>query len=123
MRDKLSPYYEELAVESALQKAESQKYLKDPTELSQQVTQALHRRQRGHLKITHELKKKGLPALEPDREIEAEKARQLLEKLIQKDLEDISSEERLKLKQKAFRYLQNRGFDFETIRQTVDEKF
>lgn len=123
LQDKLKPYYEQEAIDRALEKADSQKYLKEPADLSVQVMRSMHRRQRGHLKIAHELQKKGLPALEPDREMELEKARQLLEKLIQKDIDDIPSDERMKLKQKAFRFLQNRGFDFETIRQSVDEKF
>ena len=118
LQEKLAQRFEPTAVDEAIQKADEYGYLKDPSEIAQRLAESLHRRGRGHLKILHELHKKGLPEIELDAERENEKARDHLDKLI-KSGDDLSFE----AKQKAMRFLANRGFLMDTIRQVIDEKF
>jgi regulatory protein len=118
LKEKLSQRFESAAIDSAIQKADEYGYLKDPQEISERLAEALHFRNRGYKKIEFELQKKGLPPVEVDLEREAEKARELLDKLIKKS-DDLD----FKAKQKAMRSLASRGFLMDTIRQVTDEKF
>ena len=98
--------------------AEECGYIKPPEELAERFAEALHERGRGHRRILYELQKKGLPPVDKDPERELEKGRQQLDKLLMK-----SDDQSFQAKQKAMRSLANRGFEMDTIRQVMDEKF
>lgn len=101
--------FSEESINSALQYGKENGWLLDPPLLAEKFSQSLHRKKRGIQKINHILRRKGLPPVRMEEEIELEKA---LDHLNQKiDLEMASShEEKQKLKAKAYRLLQNRGF-------------
>ena len=122
LRTKLNPYYEKETIEEAIKKADEYNYLKPEDELSKQFARYLHQKNKGHHKIRFELQKKGLPEVEMNPDLELDKARYLLEKLLPQDEASIKANY-MRLKQKAQRHLQAKGFDFETIRLALNERF
>lgn len=122
LETKLKPYYEAEAIQKAIEQAHEYNYIKPPEQLSQQFARSLHTKNKGYRKILLELQKKGLPKVAMDPDIELEKARLLLEKLLPNSEPAIKTQE-LKLKQKAQRHLMNKGFDFDIIRQIISERF
>ena len=107
----MSARYTDEAVQTAIEKAKAQKWLKDPAELSELFGQALHRQNRGHFAVNLRLKKKGLPALEKNDDLELKKALALIEKKSRGQTTNIDRQQQ----QKLYRFLANRGFDHETI--------
>lgn len=110
LRTKLNQWYTAEAVDVALAKAEEQKWLKNPEELSQIMGGWLHRRGKGLRTVNQTLKEKGLPPVARDADKELEKARSLLMKKFRNQ-----TKLDFKDKQKAYRMLASRGFDHDTI--------
>lgn len=125
LRTKLKKNYEEAEIDQAIQDALDRKWLKHPEELSASVTEMLHRRNKGHLHIQAYLKKLGLPGSKKDPERELSKAKSLAEGLSDRSLD--TSTKDLKRdrshQQKIYRFLAYRGYDDETIRKVIYEKF
>ncbi len=103
---------------AALVRVEEYGYLLAPEVLARRLTESLHRKRKGALRIRQELKKRGLPAVAPDTETELEKGRALIDKLF-----PVTENLGLKEKQKAYRHLVNRGFEFDTIQKVLQEVF
>ena len=76
-------------------------------QFSLRMAQGLHRKNKGILYINDYLKKKGLPHIKKDSELELDKALSVLEN------------KKLKEKMKIGRFLMSRGFDSETVRQAL----
>lgn len=110
LRTKLNQWYTAEAVDIAVAKAEEQKWLKNPEELSQIMGGWLHRRGKGLRTVNQKLKEKGLPPVARDADKELEKARALLVKKFRNQ-----AKLDFKDKQKAYRMLASRGFDHDTI--------
>ncbi len=110
LRTKLNQWYTAEAVDVAIVKAEEQKWLKAPEELSQIMGGWLHRRGKGLRTVNQTLKNKGLPPVARDADKELEKARALLVKKFRNQ-----TKLDFKDKQKAYRMLASRGFDHDTI--------
>lgn len=106
---------EEIA--EAMEKARGSTWMPAPEVLSQKVADSLHRKKKSHLYIMQYLKQKKLPLVAKNREIELDKALSLA----RKQFSDLSNLSQIDKKQVA-RYLQGRGFDFETINQVIKGK-
>jgi regulatory protein len=113
IRTKLGRFYTAEAVKEAIEKAYEYKWIKDPSELTEIFSRSLHRQGKGLRAVNVKLKAKGLPEVKKDSELEIEKARASLARKFK------AQEPEIKLdrpqKQKAYRFLANRGFDHETI--------
>lgn len=118
LRKKLSRYYEKEEIDKALDQALQGKYLVEPAELSRRETARLHRKNRGALWISKQLKAKGLPPTPHDPDLELEKARDLLKRKFPRGM--IKSRDNL---MKAKRFLAYRGFDSSTIRKALNENW
>lgn len=114
LRRKLSLSYEPEEVEDALAFAKENGWMLEPTELSERVSLELTRKKKGHRYINQFLQKKGLPPVVKNSESELQKARDLAEVRARHEPPYDFEEQK-----KIFRYLQNRGFDDETIRQVI----
>lgn len=110
LKNKLTQWYTDEAVEFAIQKAENLNYIKESDFLAKQFGEALHRKEKGIFYINQSLKKKGLPPLAADPERELAKCLELLRKKYGE-----STPLSAPIRVKAFRYLTSRGFDSETI--------
>lgn len=117
LQQKLSQRYTAEAIQSALAKAHEHRYIKPAEELAHQVSEHLHRKGKGLRKIHFELQKRGLPTIESSEEQELTKCLALIERKFSPHTR-LSTPERVKI----FRYLTNRGFDFETIKKALNEK-
>ena len=117
LRKKLSRRFESETIDITINYLSEAGWLRAPEELSERVSNSLHRKNKGIQYINRFLAQKGLPAVDRDSEIELEKCRALLQKKFAKH-DKLSYEE----KKKAFRYLAYRGFDEDTIRKAVFEK-
>ena len=109
--EKLSKDYETEEIERALTEVKERGWLLPPHELSEKVTEQMHRKNKGHLYISDFLDRKGLPGVAKDLEIELRKARSLA----QSKLKDPKDTKRLAA------LLKNRGFDTETIAKVIHE--
>ena len=78
----------------------------------------LHRRGKGLRTVNQTLKNKGLPPVARDADKELEKARALLVKKFRNQ-----TKLDLKDRQKAYRMLASRGFDFDTINAAIKGDF
>jgi regulatory protein len=86
--------------------------------LAEKNAAVLHRKSKGIQYINHQLRKKGLPPVESDPALELEKALALVKNKYSVN-SDLSHEEKAKLKAKMGRFLVSRGFDLETVTQTI----
>lgn len=109
--EKLKKTFEETEIREALQEIKERGWLIPEHELSEKVTQSLHRKNKGIHYIQQFLKKKGLPVTALDPEVEFEKALHLVKQRI-KDPQAL---------QKVSSLLKNRGFDTETIGKVIHE--
>jgi len=117
LEEKLTRWYTPNAVDFAVQKAEELGYIKPPAELALRYQNSHRQKGRGHYRISHELKKRGLPQLPMDREAEYSCCQStFLKKFGETRL--TSQEERAK----AARYLTSRGFDLDTVKRVIYEK-
>ncbi|MBY0316216.1 MAG: recombination regulator RecX [Bdellovibrionales bacterium] len=109
-RAKYTP--EEIA--TAMEKVVGSSWMPKPEVMAQKVANSLHRKRKSYLYIMQYLKQKKLPMVPRDADIEEEKARSLAEGRFS-DLSNLSQLD----KKKVARFLQSRGFDFETINRVT----
>ncbi|MEK6556415.1 MAG: regulatory protein RecX [Bdellovibrionota bacterium] len=113
IRTKLGRWYTPEAVQAAVDKAYEYKWIKDASELTEIFSRSLHRQGKGLRAVNLKLKTKGLPEVKKDSELEIEKAQAALARKYK------TQDPAIKLdrpqKQKAYRFLANRGFDHDTI--------
>lgn len=110
------------AVDEAIASARQKKWLRPPEEIASEVTAKLHQKNKGIEYINTYLKRKGLPTVAQDSEMELEKARTLVKNKYS-DISDTPVEERPKLQARVARLLTSRGFDSEIVRKVLYEKF
>lgn len=114
LRQKLLKTFSQEEVERALQIARENRWLLPDTELSAQVANELHRKNKGLRFINQFLKTKGLPPVQKDSQEELRKAQSILKAKLAK-FQSFDYE----VKKRAQRLLANRGFDEETIRAAI----
>ena len=112
---KLSKKFSSNIVEQAIKTAKDKCWFEKPEELSSKTVENLHKKNKSWNYIKAYLREKELPLPEYSREKELEKAKKLLLKK-QSSLENISFEEKIKLKQ----FLAYRGFEQEIMRELLD---
>ncbi len=117
LSQKLSRYHEFDEIEEAILKADRLKLLPDPKNFAERLSKHLLSRGKGKRYISAYLKKKGLPATPISPEDELEKAKKIV--VNQLLFEPPFTYEQ---KQKIFRYLGNRGFDSQVVRQVMNSK-
>ncbi len=110
--------YTDEAIASALEEAKTRGWILPPQELSERLTESLHRKNKGHKYIEAYLKKRGLPLLPSDEAKELEKGQHLL-KMKFKHEGPLDFAE----KQKAYRFLAFRGFEDSIIKKVIYEKY
>jgi SOS response regulatory protein OraA/RecX len=109
--EKLRRTFSDAEIIAVIEEMKERGWLLPPDELSEKVAQQLHDKNKGYLYICHFLRKKGLPMVSKDPQMEEEKARSLV---AQKSGDSKSL-------QKIASLLKNRGFDTETIGKVVHE--
>lgn len=115
LRDKLGNRFESAEIDLALSEIKERGWLLPAEELTRKVSESLHRKNKGYHAIQFYLKKKGLPPIFKDDELELEKAQRLVE---QKTTGQSLTESHLT---KVSSLLKNRGFDTETIGKVIHE--
>lgn len=106
------------AIEEALNFAKDNNWIGDPVALAQRMADMLHRRNKGIHYINNYLREKGLPSVDPDKNLELEKALAIVENKYKNKDQEFSREERARIG----RLLASRGFDSETVRKVIYEK-
>ena len=110
------------AIEDAVFAAKKNNWLIAPAELSENIAQDLHRRQKGIEYINAYLENKGLPTIAMDSELELEKARAIMKNKYRlkddNEPQEFSEGDLAKMGQ----LLTSRGFDPETVRKAIYEK-
>jgi len=109
--EKLKKNFDPTEITLAIEEIKERGWLIPEHDLSEKVTQSLHRKNKGIHYIHQFLTKKGLPLTSVDHEVELEKAMQLVNSRI-KDPTNLS---------KVSSLLKNRGFDTETIGKVIYE--
>ena len=112
----MNRFYTPEAVKAAIALAHERQYIKDPELLARQYAEMLRQRGKGPFYINQTLKKKGLPAIKPERERELEKCLELLGRRFT-GLDFALPAVRVK----AMRHLTARGFDSETVQKAIRE--
>ncbi|MCB9026936.1 MAG: RecX family transcriptional regulator [Bdellovibrionaceae bacterium] len=116
LRKKLRGKFEESTINQALGLATEKGWLKSPEELSESVTQTLHRKHKGFLYIQNYLKNLELPTTPMDESKEFEKCLSLLDNRFA-NWQNFTYEQ----KHKPIRFLQSRGFTLSTIKKVLNE--
>lgn len=124
LRQKLKRFYSVEEIETAINYGKEQGWIPNDlpgtTALANKTAEALHRRKKGILFINSYLRKKGLPEVQSDRELELEKAEDLVKN---KNLFSATQAKDLKAKRqqlgKIGRFLSSRGFESRTIQQII----
>lgn len=109
------------AIDYAIETAKKNKWLSSPAELSAQIAEGLHQRQKGIEYINAYLAEKGLPAVEANEDFELEKAAAIIKnkyRLNENEPQEFSEQELAKMGQ----MLVSRGFDPEVARKAIYEK-
>lgn len=105
LRTKLQRHFEPKVIEQALAIAGEYNWLADPMTLAVQIQEQLYRRGKGHNYIVNQLRKKGLPEVSLQSDLEAETAARVLNSKYPNwqsfDSKQIG---------KAYRFLLSRGF-------------
>ncbi len=107
------------AIEAAIQYAKDHKWLGDPTDLAGRLAEMLHRRNKGINYINNYLREKGLPPVHSNRDLELEKALQLVKNKYADNKEQNFDRSE---KARVGRFLIARGFDSEIVRKVIYEK-
>ena len=116
LKTKLGQTFEPDEIEWAIDEAQKQNWLSDPEDLAKRVALSLQRKRKGILHVNSYLDKKGLPSIDLDWDIDYKNAQSLLfDKFGEKS--SFSDEE----KQKAYRYLNHRGYNEEIIHSVVSD--
>jgi regulatory protein len=103
-------------IEEALNRAETSGWMLPPQALAEKVAEGLHRKKKSHDYIVKYLQQKELPPVPRDADLELEKALSTLGGRFS----PLSKPSTLDKKQ-IMTYLQNRGFDEETIQRVINE--
>lgn len=117
LRSKLARHYSPDEIDAAISEAQERRWLLPAEELAAKVAEEWHRKGKGILFINQYLKNKGLPPVSTDSDKEKQKAKLVAQQKFAR-LGDLPYDE----KQKVGQYLQNRGFDGETIRNVIYEE-
>lgn len=115
LKRKLSKFYSPEEIEDAIEWARRQKWLPSADQLSERVASTLHRKFKGIHFINQYLREKGLPSVARNSDVEVEKALHLVKNKTRGSLPPD--------KKKLTRFLVSRGYDSETIRKVMYEKF
>ena len=102
-------------LQKALDRAEKNQWIEPPKDMAIRVANTLHRKKKGWLYIKSTLKKRGLPLIPKNPEIEKEKALYWLAKIRGSDRQAISK----KTEQKLYRFLSYRGFETSDIKEAL----
>lgn len=131
VRDRLKIKYQKsniknltLIIDKVIQKLKEQKFLNDEEFAKWWIESRLRFRQRSINLIKRELLQKGVPDEIIETRITNQESRGDLErakKLIEKRIERFRSLPKSEIYQKLGSYLARRGFDWETIKQAIDE--
>ena len=105
-------------IDEVIELAKTKNWITEPETLAQRWAETLHGRNKGIYFINNYLSEKGLPPVATDRELELEKALGIV-----KNRYDENHELDEKEKAKMARLLSSRGFDSETVRKVLYEKF
>lgn len=103
-------------IDTALEYAAQNGWLRPPAELSEKVAEELHRKLKGIIFINNYLEEKGLPKVAQDPEVELEKARTIMKNKLGGETSEFND------LQKIGRALQARGFTSDIIRKVIYEK-
>jgi len=114
LRTKLAPYFNSETTETAINMADEHGYIKPPEELAAIIAKGLHRKEKGHRFIANKLRNLGLPVVDEDIDMEIQKAAALVSKKYQ--VLDFET------KQKAYRFLTQRGFKYDVIKRVINEE-
>jgi SOS response regulatory protein OraA/RecX len=117
LRVKLGRNFTRAEIEDALERARESRWLALPDELAERVALSLHNKHKGYLYISHYLRKKGLPQVAKDSQLEMRKAFAIIENRFASEKRYTREE-----KQKIARHLSGRGFDDETVRRMIYEE-
>lgn len=105
--------YQQETVEQVIKEAWENKWLIPPEELSERVARYLHEKFKGHIYINQYLRKKGLPEVELNEDLEIQKAQEIIERKYKNQIEDFQK------RVKIHRFLSSRGFISPTIQQVL----
>ena len=110
--------FDEVSVEKALKLAREKKWLINPEELAGRLAGQLHKKKKGWLFIQSALKKKKLPLISKQEDLEEEKCRWWLAKKLN-PAEDLSQD----TIKKMYHFLIYRGFEGATAKKVIHEHF
>lgn len=117
LRKKLREKFEDHeAIEKAIEFVKEKKWLGDPQKLAEQMSNMLHRRNKGSRYIQNYLKEKGLPDVSVNEDLELQKAKELISKKFKSN--DRSKSTLMKMS----RFLQSRGFNGNIISKVIFSK-
>ena len=114
--DKLVVRFTPDEAQKAVDWAKNKGWIKSDAELSHKTYQRLSEKNKGIFYINQYLCSKGLPEVQPDSELELEKAIRVLQKKYYNKTIDFSD---FKQKQKAFATLKNKGFENDVITKSL----
>ncbi len=114
LRQKLRANYEDSEISEAIEEAKETGWLPEEGELSKKVARQLDARGKGYLYICNYLRKKGLPRVPKNSEIEMSKALDFAEAKLGPDKKTWKENT-----DKLCRWLKSRGFEDETIWKVV----
>ena len=116
LKMKLIKHFNEQEIEQALLIAKQNKWIPKPEEMARQLANELHKKKKGWLFIQTALKKKRLPPIQKQEEVEEEKGQWWLEKKFNKTQNP--SGDTIK---KMHRFLTYRGFEGEIIKKIIHD--
>lgn len=117
LKKKLSKHFTFEEILGALEIAQADGVLRTAHEISEQLYAELNRKNKSYLYILKQWYQKSLPKLDMDREVELEKARNLVIKRWPN-----SESKSLEVQKKIYQFLVQRGFDESTSRTVAKEK-
>ena len=115
LTQKLAKNFNKTEIQTAIKKAKQNKWLEKPEDLALKVKEELNRKKKGWLYIKHALKKRGLPLLPKNSNIEKQKALYWISK--KATCENISKKEEASL----YRFLNYRGFENMAIKTALQQ--
>lgn len=123
LRDRFSEAEDaDQAIEEAIEFAKLNHWISNPETQAQRIAEKLHGRNKGIYFINNYLSEKGLPPVATDRDLELEKALMIVKNKYDENRE-LDEKDKASLKYKVGRLLTSRGFDSETVRKVLYEKF
>ncbi len=117
LKNKLKKNFSDLEIHQAIECAKNKGWLLSPEQLSQHLSEGLHKKNKGWLFIKSQLKSKNLPLTLKDENKEEEKAKTSLRKKF--DFPEGQKKPSSSELQKMHRFLKNRGFENEVIHKVL----